>query len=169
MATPFIGDIRMFGGNFAPPNYLFCWGQILAISEYESLFNLIGTIYGGDGQSTFALPDLRGRVPVHMGANGVVLGTSAGSETTTLNVTQIPAHSHLVGVAPNAKTTDPTGNLLATTAAGSEMFLVPPGTAATAAAASISAGGGSQPHSNMMPCLGINFIIAVFGVFPSQN
>src|ERR1041384_8234847 len=111
MAQPYVGEIRMFAGNFAPAGWMFCEGQLLPISEYETLFNLIGTTYGGDGQSTFALPDLRGRIPMHFG-NGFPLAETGGVETVTLTVSQIPAHSHaLLGSTAAATTLDPTGNI----------------------------------------------------------
>ena len=111
MAQPYVGEIRMFAGNFAPAGWMFCEGQLLPISEYETLFNLIGTTYGGDGQSTFALPDLRGRVPMHFG-NGFTLAETGGVETVTLTVPQIPAHSHPLLASTNFTTTaSPQGNL----------------------------------------------------------
>src|SRR5438045_7973741 len=113
MAQPYVGEIRMFAGNFAPAGWMFCEGQLLPISEYETLFNLIGTTYGGDGQSTFALPDLRGRIPLHFG-NGFTLAETGGVETVTLTVSQIPAHSHaLLGTQNSADKTTPQGNLAA--------------------------------------------------------
>src|SRR5215471_18916874 len=108
MSQPYLGEIRMFAGNFAPAGWMFCEGQLLPISEYESLFNLIGTTYGGDGQSTFGLPDLRGRVPLHFG-NGFTLAETGGVETVTLTVSQIPAHTHTMLASTGAATTaDPT-------------------------------------------------------------
>lgn len=169
MSQPYIGEIRIFAGDYAPQGWALCQGQLLSIAEYETLFNLIGTIYGGDGQSTFALPDLRGRIPVHPGTAGgltVQLAQTGGVEEVTLTVNQIPAHTHAVNVAPNGKTSAPTG-LLGTTATGSQLFLAPPGTVVSAAAQSVLAAGGSQPHSNLMPTQCINFIISLFGVFPS--
>src|ERR1051325_249336 len=111
MAQPYVGEIRMFAGNFAPAGWMFCEGQLLPISEYETLFNLIGTTYGGDGQSTFALPDLRGRIPLHFG-NGFVLAEKGGSEGGTLTVQQLPAHTPpLLGSTATSSSTDPTGNV----------------------------------------------------------
>src|SRR3954452_21298055 len=113
MAQPYVGEIRMFGGNFAPAGWMFCEGQLLPISEYETLFNLIGTTYGGDGQSTFALPDLRGRVPAHFG-NGFTLAETGGVETVTLTVSQIPAHSHaLIASIDAGSQANPGGNVTA--------------------------------------------------------
>src|ERR1700761_5957563 len=121
MAQPYVGEIRMFGGNFAPAGWMFCEGQLLPISEFETLFNLIGTTYGGDGQSTFALPDLRGRLPVHMG-NGFTLAETGGVETVTLTVSQIPAHSHPALAATSvASAAQPSGQVLA---GGNNMYAV---------------------------------------------
>lgn len=166
MAQPYIGEIRMFAGNFAPAGWAFCDGQLQPISENETLFNLIGTTYGGDGQSTFALPDLRGRLPLHFG-NSTSLATSAGSEQVTLTATQIPAHRH-VFLATGSSATDasPTGQIPAATASAT---IAPYGTDApqtTLAAASISASGGSQPHENLQPYLCVEFIISLFGIYP---
>ena len=166
MAQPYVGEVRMFAGNFAPAGWMFCEGQLLPISEYETLFNLIGTTYGGDGQSTFALPDLRGRLPLHQG-NGFTLAETGGVETVTLTVNQIPAHSH-----PVLATNDlpaggpPQGKLPGQAAAkiyraGSPtVFLAP---------ATVSSVGGNQPHNNFQPYLCVDFIISLFGIFPSQN
>src|SRR5258706_5552963 len=113
MAQPYVGEIRMFAGNFAPAGWMFCEGQLLPISEYETLFNLIGTTYGGDGQSTFALPDLRGRIPLHMG-NGFILAETGGVETVTLTVSQIPAHNHAMLATTNpGNQANPTGQVTA--------------------------------------------------------
>lgn len=166
MSQPYVGEIRMFAGNFAPAGWMFCEGQLLPISEYETLFNLIGTTYGGDGQSTFELPDLRGRLPLHQG-NGFTLGQTAGSETVTLTTAQIPVHTHPALATTNGNTaSQPSGNLLAQ---GPDIY--EPNTAgnATMAANSISSVGGSQPHDNVQPYLCISFIISLFGVFPSQT
>jgi len=165
MSQPYVGEIRMFASNFAPAGWMLCQGQILPISEYETLFNLIGTTYGGDGQSTFALPDLRGRLPIHMGS-GFVLSQNGGVETVTLTTNQIPAHSHTVSATTNANTASvPGGNFLA---AGPDIYdQGKPGT--TTMAAAISSAGNSQPHSNFQPYLCVNFILSLFGVFPSQS
>lgn len=169
MSQPYVGEIRMFGGNFAPAGWMFCEGQILAISENETLFNLIGTTYGGDGQSTFALPDLRGRLPLHQG-NGFTLAETGGVEEVTLTVQQIPAHNHaLLGTSSNATTTSPTGNVAATMP---EVVTSAYGTDApstTLSPQSVSPVGGSQPHTNFQPYLCISFIISLFGIFPSQT
>ena len=164
MAQPYVGEIRMFGGNFAPAGWMFCEGQLLPISENETLFQLIGTTYGGDGQSTFALPDLRGRLPIHMG-NGFILAETGGAEEITLTVNQIPAHSHpFLATTGTAGTTNPQGAVLAVPVAS----IYNAGTNQVGMAAGvISPTGGSQPHSNFQPYLCIDFIISLFGIFPS--
>src|SRR5271170_3553712 len=165
MSQPYVGEIRMFGGNFAPFGWMFCQGQLLPISQNEALFNLIGTTYGGDGQSTFGLPDLRGRLPIHIGP-GFVLSANGGSENVTLNTNQIPAHTHTVFATTNGNTASlPGGNYLA---AGPDIYdQNKPGTNTMVAA--ISSVGGSQPHSNFQPYLCVNFILSLFGIFPSQS
>jgi microcystin-dependent protein len=169
MAQPYVGEIRMFGGNFAPAGWHFCDGALLPISENETLFQLIGTTYGGDGQETFALPDLQGRAPMHQG-NGFILAETGGVETVTLTVNQIPAHSHPYLATVNlASATSPQGNVLAqTNVAGVQDFFPQAGTQALAANA-LTATGGSQPHDNMQPYLGVSFIISLFGIFPSPT
>ncbi len=169
MAQPYVGEIRMFAGNFAPAGWMFCEGQLLPISENETLFQLIGTTYGGDGESTFALPDLRGRLPLHQG-NGFILAETGGAEEITLTVQQIPAHSHpLLGSTANASATDSAGNVGArlTVAAvfpyGTDNPLQPLSPSA------VSAVGGSQPHTNFQPYLCVDFIISLFGIFPSPT
>src|SRR6059058_5737099 len=167
MAQPYVGEIRMFAGNFAPAGWMFCEGQLLPISEYETLFNLIGTTYGGDGQSTFALPDLRGRIPLHFG-NGFTLAETGGAETITLTVSQIPAHSHPLLATENFATSmSPQGNVAAKTAVAN---IDPYGTdqpTTPVSPTSISSVGGSQPHNNFQPYLCVDFIISLFGIFPS--
>ena len=166
MAQPYVGEIRIFAGNFAPAGWMFCEGQLLPISENETLFQLIGTTYGGDGESTFALPDMRGRIPLHFG-NGFTLAETGGVETVTLTVSQIPAHSHPMLASDNlADQSAPQNNLTGQVAnkiyrAGNPTaFLNPQGMSAT---------GGSQPHNNFQPYLCVNFIISLFGIFPSQT
>jgi microcystin-dependent protein len=165
MAQPFVGEIRMFAGNFAPAGWMFCAGQLLPISENETLFQRIGTTYGGDGQSTFALPDFRGRLPMHKG-NGFIIGETGGVEQVTLTVSQIPAHSHpLLGAAVNGGQASPGNAVLA-----NSTILQPyaPETAiAQMAPTSVSGVGGSQPHHNFQPYLCVNFIISLFGLFPN--
>ena len=169
MAQPYVGEIRIFAGNFAPAGWMFCEAQLLPISEYDTLFNLIGTTYGGDGQSTFGLPDMRGRLPLHFG-NGFTLAQSGGAETVTLTSAQLPNHSHaLLASANSASTTTPGGNVPAVTAAAT---ITPYGTDAPPAGlnvASVTGAGGSQPHDNFQPYLCVNFILSLFGIYPSQT
>lgn len=167
MAQPYVGEIRMFAGNFAPAGWMFCEGQLLPISENETLFQLIGTTYGGDGQSTFALPDLRGRLPVHMG-NGFILAETGGAEEITLTVNQIPAHSHpLLASTSPATLTTPIKNLLAESVAISPFIEDTPNGNMNPAV--VLAVGGSQPHTNFQPYLCVDFIISLFGIFPSPT
>jgi microcystin-dependent protein len=167
MAQPYVGEIRMFAGNFAPAGWMFCEGQLLPISENETLFNLIGTTYGGDGQSTFALPDLRGRVPLHFG-NGFTLAETGGVETVTLTVSQIPAHSHaLLGTSSIATQANVSPNVFAEATLFNPYINVNP--TAPMAAQAVGSIGGSQPHNNFQPYLCVDFIISLFGIFPSQT
>ena len=167
MAQPYVGEIRMFAGNFAPAGWMFCEGQLLPISENETLFNLIGTTYGGDGQSTFALPDLRGRLPLHFG-NGFILAETGGAEEITLTVSQIPAHSHPMLASTAAGTDgDPSGGVTAQHPTMA-LYSATPGTVALSPNV-VGAVGGSQPHTNFQPYLCIDFIISLFGIFPSQT
>jgi microcystin-dependent protein len=168
MAEPYVGEIRMFAGNFAPAGWMFCDGQLLAISENETLFQLIGTTYGGDGQSTFGLPDLRGRIPVHQG-NGFPLAQTGGVESVTLTAGQTPAHSHaLLASMNNATTANASTNILAQ---------IPSYTAYVGGFSpnssldpnSVTSDGGSQPHDNFQPYLCVDFIISLFGIFPSPT
>jgi microcystin-dependent protein len=160
----------MFAGNFAPAGWMFCEGQLLPISENETLFNLIGTTYGGDGQSTFALPDLRGRVPIHQG-NGLILSETGGTEEVTLTVNQIPAHSHTMAATLNpASGTAPSSNVLPGLAAAST--ITPYGADSPTTPLhpnAMSVVGGSQPHGNFQPFLCVSFIISLFGIFPSPT
>ena len=167
MAQPYVGEIRMFAGNFAPAGWMFCEGQLLPISENETLFQLIGTTYGGDGESTFALPDLRGRIPLHQG-NSFILAETGGAEEITLTVNQIAAHSHpLLASAGPAGSNTPVGNLPAETTAIS-LYLEDAANANLSPAA-INSTGGSQPHTNFQPYLCVDFIISLFGIFPSPT
>ena len=172
MAQPYVGEIRMFGGNFAPAGWMFCAGQLLPISENETLFNLIGTTYGGDGQSTFALPDLRGRIPIHMGTGGgatYVLAENGGVESVTLTAQQIPTHSHpFLASADPANTLNAQNNTLSATATATPYVQGFPATTPLAGQ-TIAPVGGSQPHTNFQPYLCISFIISLFGIFPSQT
>lgn len=169
MAQPYVGEIRMFAGNFAPAGWMFCEGQLLPISENETLFNLIGTTYGGDGQSTFALPDLRGRLPIHQG-NGFTLAETGGVEEVTLTVGQIPAHSHPFLASNNTATgTAPQNQALS---AAPDVNTLPYGSDAprsTLSPQAVGPVGGSQPHSNFQPYLCVDFIISLFGIFPSPT
>jgi microcystin-dependent protein len=167
MAQPYVGEIRMFAGNFAPAGWMFCEGQLLPISEYETLFQLIGTTYGGDGESTFALPDLRGRIPIHQG-NGFILAETGGAEEITLTVGQIPAHSHaLLASTSVANASSPAGALLAQSTAAD--LYIEDTTSVSLNALSVTAVGGSQPHTNFQPYLCVDFIISLFGIFPSPT
>ena len=173
MSSPFIGEIRMFGGNFAPQGWAFCNGALMAIAENDALFTLIGTTYGGDGQETFGLPDLQGRVPVHQGtlqSSGTTynIGEKAGVESVTLTVNQIPAHRHSAQAnSTGASSPSPAGGVWA---AGNVVALTPGANVnANMNPNALGASGGSQPHDNMVPFLTINFIISLFGVFPSQT
>jgi microcystin-dependent protein len=167
MAQPYVGEIRMFAGNFAPAGWMFCEGQLLPISEYETLFNLIGTTYGGDGQSTFALPDLRGRVPLHFG-NGFTLAETGGVETVTLTTSQIPAHSHpLLATSSVATQQNVSPNLPAEATLFNPYININP--SSPMASQAISSTGGSQPHNNFQPYLCVDFIISLFGIFPSPT
>ena len=167
MAQPYVGEIRMFAGNFAPAGWMFCEGQLLPISENETLFQLIGTTYGGDGQSTFALPDLRGRIPLHQG-NGFILAETGGAEEITLTVQQIPAHTHAL-LATNSVATQAnvSPNVFAEATLFNPYINVNP--TAPMAPQAISPIGGSQPHNNFQPYLCVDFIISLFGIFPSQT
>ena len=167
MAQPYVGEIRMFGGNFAPAGWMFCEGQLLPISENETLFQLIGTTYGGDGESTFALPDLRGRIPIHQG-NGFILAETGGAEQITLTVNQIPAHTHaFVAVTDNGNQISPAGNIAAQSLNVTPFINDAPGGSFSAGA--VSSTGGSQPHTNFQPYECVDFIISLFGIFPSPT
>jgi microcystin-dependent protein len=170
MSTPYVGEIRMFAGNFAPVGWFLCQGQILPISQYDVLFNLIGTTYGGDGQNTFGLPNLAGRLPLHQGT-GFTIGQTAGVESVTLTTTQMPQHNHtMLGSNDQGASNAPGNAVLASTPTAAQAF--PYGTDSPLGAidpSSIQPQGGSQPHENMQPYLCINFIIAYEGIYPSQN
>ena len=176
MSSPYIGEIRMFGGNFNPNGWAFCDGTTLAISENPTLFQLIGTTYGGDGQSTFNLPDLRGRVPIHMGTarsgTSYVIGQSAGVESVTLTTNQIPVHNHALQATASQPSLTPLGALPATansTLPGTNVYGASTGNGTSLVSTTIQGTGGNQPHDNIQPYLCINFIISLFGIFPSQN
>jgi len=179
MSQPYIGEIRMFGGNFPPSGWAFCDGAVTAIADNDTLYQLIGTTYGGDGVNTFGLPDLRGRTPVHWGAGAgatYVLGQKAGVETVTLTASQLPQHSHslLSSSTPAASSVPDATSIFADVGPASAQAVnaYTPYTGTnqvTLNTTSVTVAGGSQPHENMQPYLGINFIISLYGIFPSQN
>jgi microcystin-dependent protein len=165
MAEPFLAEIRMFSINFAPKGWALCNGQLLPINQNQALFALLGTTYGGNGQTNFALPDLRGRVPMHEG-NGHTLGERSGTEVHTVNINELPAHTHVARAsAASGNTPVPTNNFLA---AANNVYR-PPANLTQLAAGTVSNVGGSQAHINMQPFLTIGFCIALQGIFPSQN
>jgi microcystin-dependent protein len=178
MSNPFLGEIRMFAGNFNPRGWAFCRGQLLSIAQNDALYVLLGTIYGGDGQTTFGLPDLQGRLPINQGQgpglSSYAIGQKAGTESVTLTVQQMPAHTHLLsattatGSQPAPTNTSFPATLLGT----AELYAIPGANPLKTGAMntnSISSQGGNQAHENRMPSLVINFIIALEGVFPSRN
>ncbi len=174
MSEPFVGEIRMFAGNFAPRNWAFCDGQLLSIASNDALFSLLGTIYGGDGRTTFGLPDLRGRIPVHAGSGpGLTprnLGSKGGQENVTLTLNQIPSHTHtLTGSSLAGQGGSPAGAVPAQSTVG--VYVRNPNVAAIRPLndASITSVGGSQAHTNLMPFQCVNFIIALFGIYPSRS
>jgi microcystin-dependent protein len=170
MSTPYIGEIRMFGGNFAPVGWAFCDGQSMPISENEALFQLLGTTYGGDGEETFNLPNLQGRVPIHQGA-GFQIGQSGGVPSVTLTGQQMPQHGHVLqGSTATAAGTNPQGTVLAHLPdAGVQTAYGSTAPFGAIDSSSVSPIGGSQPHDNMQPYLAVNFIISLYGVFPQQQ
>lgn len=173
MSEPFVGEIRMFAGNFAPRGWAFCDGQLLAVSQNDALFSLLGTIYGGDGRTTFGLPDLRGRIPIHAGTGPGLsqrrLGAKGGAENVTLTVNQLPPHNHDVPAsASGASSGNPAGNVSANTAP-TNVYSTSLATAQTMNSAAVSATGGSRSHTNLMPFLCVNFIIALVGIYPSRH
>ncbi|ABF41454.1 phage Tail Collar [Candidatus Koribacter versatilis Ellin345] len=166
MSSPFVGEIRLFAGSFAPQNWAFCNGQLMAISENTTLFTLIGTTYGGDGVNTFGLPDLQGRVPIHQGS-GFVIGQLSGSETVTVSSSQLPQHNHLAQASSaSLGSNDPSGNFWASNPSTKQYSDQSP---SGQMAGPTSLTGGNQPHDNMLPFLCVTYIIALFGIFPSQN
>jgi microcystin-dependent protein len=168
MTTPYVGEIRMGGWNFAPVGWAQCNGALMSIAQNQTLFALIGTTYGGDGQSTFALPDLRGRLPVHIGP-GFTLGQPGGSESVALTSNQVPGHSHTFTCSTSGGTQSaPSGYVPATLQGGTAYIQATP-TAAMAPGSIQPGSGGNQPHDNMQPYLCVTFIISLYGVFPSQS
>lgn len=172
MGTPYVGQIIMFAGNFAPVGWAFCNGELLSIAENETLFNLIGTTYGGDGVSTFALPDLQGRLPVHMGSSptgtAYTIGEKSGVETVALTVNELPAHSHGATGSPAGNVVSPAGYFWSTDPGGNTAAYTGSSNA-TMAPDAIGASTAAQPHDNIKPFLAVNYIISLFGVFPSQS
>jgi microcystin-dependent protein len=169
MSDPYVGEIRMFGGNFAPVGWAFCAGQTIPISENDTLFTLIGTTYGGDGQESFMLPDLQGRTPIHQG-NGHVIGEVGGVESVTLSTQQIPVHNHAWVATTNTGTLpDPGNNILARTNTPGVFLYGTDVPDVQLNNQSIQPVGGSQPHDNMAPYLVVSYIISLYGIFPSQN
>jgi microcystin-dependent protein len=170
MSQPYIGEIRMVGFSFAPVGWALCNGALMAISENDTLFNLIGTTYGGDGQSTFALPNLQSRVPVHMGTGAgqsYVIGQMAGEEQVTLTTNQIPSHSHVPLASAGGGTLTSPSNAVWASASSLPYSNNAPN--AAMAAQAVQSSGGSQPHDNMLPYLAINFVISLYGVYPSPT
>jgi microcystin-dependent protein len=172
MSEPFIGEIRMVGFNFSPRGWAFCAGQLMSIAQNTALFSLLGTTYGGDGQVTFALPDLRGRLPIHqgqgVGLSSYDIGQSSGTETVTLLSTQIPQHDHALFAAQDGtRSANPANALIGTGEA--DLYNRDPANPTTMAPQSIAPTGGNQPHANMQPYLGVNFVIAVEGIYPSRS
>lgn len=176
MGQPFVGEIRIFAGNFPPVGWMFCEGATLPISENETLFQLIGTTYGGDGEETFNLPNLASRVPIHMGTNPATgtayqIGQASGVEQVTITQQQTPIHNHPLLATNSAQTNSPANAYfaVATSTQAGVLAYIPPGTVVPLAPTSVQPTGGSQPHTNIQPTLAMNFIISLFGVFPSQN
>ncbi|WP_405079941.1 phage tail protein [Paenibacillus chitinolyticus] len=166
MSEPFVGEIRLFANNYAPRGWAFCEGQTLSINANQALYSLIGTIYGGDGVTNFKLPDLRGRVPIHVGSTNP-LGQSAGEAAHTLTINEMPAHTHQVAASGNAGSTfSPANNAWAVETA---LYESPSAAAVSMNGGALSAAGQSQPHSNMQPYLAVNFAIALVGIYPPRN
>jgi microcystin-dependent protein len=164
MSEPFIGEIKIISWNFAPKGWAFCNGTLMPINQNQALFSILGTTYGGDGRQTFGLPNLQGRTPFHVG-NGIVLGELGGETSHTLNISELPAHNHVpVGVSASATQTGPSGN---TWCNDNGAYASQPTSPMNPAC--LGPTGGSQPHNNMSPYLVLNFIIALQGIFPSQN
>jgi len=165
MAEPFLSEIKLVSFNFPPKGWALCNGQLLPINQNQALFSLLGTTYGGNGQTNFALPNLRGRVPIHFGTHD--LGEAAGSTSVTINIQQLATHAHTLQVSnANGTTASPSGGFLG---AANNLYHQPTGSFTTMEPSSVGSVGGSQPHNNMMPYLVLNFIIALQGIFPSRN
>lgn len=168
MSEPYIGEIRLFAGNFAPMDWALCDGSLLSIAENEALFSLLGTTYGGDGQTTFALPDLRGRVPIHRSTT-YPLGSKAGTETVTLITNQLPAHTHTVNASTAPGDAENPSNALWAQSPQTSYDNTANPTLAAMNPTSVTSVGGNQPHDNMMPTLTVSYIISLYGIYPSQN
>lgn len=178
MSEPFLGEIRLFGGNFAPRNWALCTGQLLAINQYTALFSLLGTTYGGNGQTTFGVPDLQGRLPVGQGQGGGhtnrVIGQTGGQESVTLTTPEIPNHVHALNASTADASTDAVGGSVLPGKVGGSFYTLndgstPPPTAVTMSPAACGSAGNSQAHSNLMPTLCVSYIIALQGLYPSRN
>jgi len=174
MTEPFVGEIRIFAGSFAPKGWAFCDGQLLATSQNDALFSLLGTIYGGDGRTTFGLPDMRGRLPIHQGTGpGLTrrnIGAKFGHETETVNLNQTPSHSHNYGATSDTATKEsPTDNVFAAGTPKVQFYLSESTNPRNLMGDPVANTGGSQPHTNLMPALCLNFIIALFGIYPSRQ
>ena len=173
MATSYVGEIRMFGGNFAPQGWMTCDGQLLSIAENDVLFNLIGTTYGGDGQTTFALPNLSGRVPMHMGQgsglSSYFIGAQGGVQNVTLTSNQMPVHTHPIVADSNNATATQTSPVNDFYGNASPAKIYSAKTSGLHPMMTLPAQGGSQPHDNMQPYLAVTYIISLYGVYPSQN
>jgi microcystin-dependent protein len=174
MSEYFIGEIRMFGGNYAPVQWAMCNGQLLPIDQNDALFSLIGTTYGGDGRTTFQLPDLRGRVPVHMGAGpgltNRIICQKFGTESVTLTVDNLPTHMHgLTAASGNGTSNNPSGNILAASTGTVSIYNSGSSAPVKMNPAAVGNTGGSQSHSNLMPTLCVNFIISLYGIYPSRS
>lgn len=173
MSEPFVGEVRMFAGNFAPRGWAFCDGQLLAVSQNDALFSLLGTIYGGDGRTTFGLPDLRGRIPVHAGSGPGLsprrLGAKGGAENVTLTVNQLPSHSHqLTASTANATDSSPNSTMTLAKGVGFDPYIQQNGTVSMNSS-NVSSVGGSRSHTNLMPFVCINYIMALVGIYPSRQ
>lgn len=175
MSDPFVGEIKMFAGNFAPRGWAFCDGQLLAVSQNDALFSLFGTIYGGDGRTTFGLPDLRGRIPLHQGQGPGLssrkIGNKSGQEDVTLTTNQLPSHTHTMKASNSSgERATPSGSVLSRSNVVNIYRSSPAAaTIVDMSAQAVSNTGGSQHHSNLMPFLCIHYIVALFGIYPSRN
>ena len=174
MSEAFVGEIKMFAGNFAPRGYAFCDGQLLAVSQNDALFSLYGTIYGGDGRTTFGLPDLRGRIPVHEGQGPGLsdrkLGQKTGAENVTLTLNQTPSHNHpLQATTTEADSLELSGRVLAQNPAGDNFYTNDSSNVVSLMPGTVANAGGSRSHNNMMPTLCIHFIVALVGIYPSRH